>query len=125
MKEFDVRVQSLIYQITTLSKLEAEKAEKKLLYDYLAAVMQELPEEPKARAHMLDAMERTVKDLEQRKNGEAGLNIGGSLLGTIPPGGGALCGNSLPDTYARPTKKTDYRNGINAILGRSQKTREP
>lgn len=48
MKEFDVRVQSLIYQITTLSKLEAEKAEKKLLYDYLAAVMQELPEEPKA-----------------------------------------------------------------------------
>lgn len=87
MKEFDVRVQSLIYQITTLSKLEAEKAEKKLLYDYLAAVMQELPEEPKARAHMLDAMERTVKDLEQRKNGEAGLNIGGSLLGTIPPGG--------------------------------------
>lgn len=68
MKEFDARVQSLIYQITTLSKLEAEKAEKKLLYDYLAAVMQELPEEPKARAHMLDAMERTVKDLEQRKN---------------------------------------------------------
>ena len=47
-----------------------EKAEKKLLYDYLAAVMQELPEEPKARAHMLDAMERTVKDLEQRKNGK-------------------------------------------------------
>lgn len=68
MKEFDARVQSPIYQITTLSKLEAEKAEKKLLYDYLAAVMQELPEEPKARAHMLDAMERTVKDLEQRKN---------------------------------------------------------
>lgn len=70
MKEFDVRVQSLIYQITTLSKLEAEKAEKNLLYDYLAAVMRELPEEPKARAHMLDAMERTVKDLEQRKNKE-------------------------------------------------------
>ena len=70
MKEFDARVQSLIYQITTLSKLEAEKAEKKLLYDYLAAVMQELPEEPKARAHMLDAMERTAKDLEQRKNGK-------------------------------------------------------
>ena len=70
LKEFDARVQSLIYQITTLSKLEAEKAEKKLLYDYLAAVMQELPEEPKAQAHMLDAMERTVKDLEQRKNGK-------------------------------------------------------
>lgn len=63
MKEFDVRVQSLIYQITTLSKLEAEKAEKKLLYDYLAAVMQELPEEPTARAHMLDAMERTAMHL--------------------------------------------------------------
>ena len=70
MKEFDVRVQSLIYQITTLTKLEAEKAEKKLLYDYLAAVMQELPEEQKARAHMLDTMERAAKDLEQRKNGK-------------------------------------------------------
>lgn len=69
MKEFDARVQSLIYQITTLSKLEAEKTEKKLLCDYLAAVMQELPEEQKARAHMLDAMERAAKDLEQRKNG--------------------------------------------------------
>ncbi len=51
LKEFDARVQSLIYQITTLSKLEGEKQKKKLLYDYLAAVMQELPEEQKARAH--------------------------------------------------------------------------
>lgn len=82
MKEFDVRVQSLIYQITTLSKLEAEKAEKKLMCDYLAAVMQELPEEQKARAQMLDAMERAAKDLGQRKDKKAGLNIGGSLLGT-------------------------------------------
>lgn len=70
MKEFDARVQSLIYQIATLSKLEAENTEKKLLYDYLAAVMQELPEDPRERAQMLDAMERTVKDLEQRKNGK-------------------------------------------------------
>lgn len=81
MKEFDTRVQSLIYQITTISKLEAEKAEKNLLYDYLAAVMQKLPEEPRERARMLDIMECTARDLKQRKSGTNGRFFGRDYRG--------------------------------------------
>ena len=58
------------------------------------------------------------KGFRTKKEREDGLNIGGSLLGTIPRGH-ALWGNSLPDTYARPTEKKNSRNGINVIFGRS------
>lgn len=82
MKEFDVRVQSLIYQITTLSKLEAEKAEKKLSGRSYAGAAGGTKS---AGAHA-GRNGTHGKGFRTKKEREAGLNIGGALLGTIPPG---------------------------------------
>ncbi len=105
MKEFDVRVQSLIYQITTLSKLEAEKAEKSsCMIIWLRSCRQLTRRTNSAGAHA-GRNGTHCKGFRTKKEQKAGLNIAGSLLGTIPRGR-ALWGNSL----LRHLRKTDRKD---------------
>lgn len=70
MKSFDIRVQSLIYQVVKLSQAASfseENTEKKIIGNYLAAVIQNLPENSQEREHMLKAMESAVNSIQIKR----------------------------------------------------------